>query len=436
MDLPTFSMKETSEDVKRQKVHWMKHPKFIEKTDNIVIEPYFRDILAKSSFDQFLPVQKAMLKYGLTKDVYLHTPTGSGKTFAYILLILHLLKDRKIPLLRIIIVVPSKDLVYQVFKCIESFGLNVVTAGNSEIWKEYLNLGNADVFITTPNRLVQQIENGLSLDHLYALIIDEADRLFNWEWVEQVVPRLPQNDFNHLRARLGLIPHKISKKHNFRIVLVSATLSSHSLLNLNPVYITNEGEGIYTVPKMYHFAIETESMLKPLHALSYLKENKNTQCLIFTKSVEASVRLSELLKIIIQSENINLDVTKIEHINGDLSDQKRKQLYWRFENKEINTLICSDLIARGIDLAVDAVIQYDVASNPKQFVHRCGRTSRGNNLGKSVILVEPEQLQILKYLKRIIPGVFWRDTLCKELKLEIPHIQALENAVTILRGRK
>eukprot|EP00835_Amoeboradix_gromovi_P005616 NODE_545_length_6876_cov_0.237013.p2 type:complete len:439 gc:universal NODE_545_length_6876_cov_0.237013:3613-2297(-) len=430
-----FKMIEPKEVTIKKNPRWMKNPIYVEEVVPAELPKYCRDLLLKTQFQALLPVQNAIMQHGLENDVYLHTLTGSGKTLAYVLLILHLLKDRKIPLLRVVIVVPSKDLVYQVFKLLELFNLNIVTAGKSDIQKELLSLSNADVFITTPNRLLQQIENGLSLENLYSFIVDEADRLFGWDWLDGVLPKLPRYSYEHIRFRLGLCAAKPLKKHKFRLVLVSATLPSHKLLAIDPVYITNKTGTTYNLPQMYHFVIETNPMDKPLHLLSYLMENKNQQTLIFTNSVESSIRLTSLLKIIIAQQKVKLDADKITYVNGDLSDIQRKQIYAKFEQKIYGTLICSDLVARGIDLPVEIVIQYSCATNIRQFVHRCGRTSRGLHKGKSLLLIEEDQLENVKYLKKIIPGDNWRNTGCKLLHFDTIEKKAMIDALETLKTR-
>ena len=428
-----FTMIEPNESTVKKDPKWMKQPIYVEDVMPFDMDIYTKSMLEKTPFTTLMPVQNAILEFGLRKDVYLHTLTGSGKTLAYVLLILHLLKDRKIPILRFVIVVPSKDLVYQVFKLLELFNLNIVTAGKSDISKELQMLGNADIFITTPNRLLQQIDNGLSLENLYGFIVDEADRLFGWDWLDHVLPKLPRYNYHHIRAKLGLCTRQPQKKHQFRLVLVSATLPSHKLLAVDPIYITNRKDMLYSLPDMYHYVIETNAMDKPLHLLSYLRENKNQQILIFTNSVESSIRLTELLKIIIQQQSIKMDVEKISYINGDLSDQQRKQIYLKFEQKELQILICSDLVARGIDLPVDIVIQYACATNIRQFVHRCGRTSRGMQKGKSLLLIEEDQLHTVKYLKKLVPGDNWNQTGCKLLQFEIIDKIAMVGALESLK---
>ena len=431
-----FKMTEQHEATVVSNPKWMKHPIFVEDMPPFPLNKEITQLLSKTPFDKLLPVQSAMLQYGVSsnKDVYLHTTTGSGKTFAYILLILHLLKNRKIPMLRVIIVVPSKDLVYQVFKSLELFThLNIVTAGTADINKEFHLLGAADVFISTPNRLVQHLELGLPLNHLYAFIVDEADRLFGWDdWFNAIIPKLPRNNNNgccQIKQKLGLQQqHQPRPLHPFRLVLVSATLASRNLLvAMDPVYITNVSSHSYHLPEMYHYIIQCSNdtaLYKPLYLLSWLREHKNKQILIFCSTVEASIRLTEILKIIIKQQNLNVNADKIRYINGDLTDQQRKTSYAAFEEGEISVLICSDLVARGIDLRVDVVVQYQCATNIKQFVHRVGRTSRGDrkDKGASVLMVDEagmDGMGGLKYLRKLVPGDEWQQTGCKLLKYDM-----------------
>ena len=435
-NMDRFTIKEPLEKVNKTLPKWMKRPVYVEDIKPAKMNDVTMQVLSKTGFESLLPVQHAVIQHGMTKDLYIHTLTGSGKTLAYALLILQLLKDRKIPILRVVIVVPSKDLVYQVFKVLEPFNLNITTAGTSELQKELFSIGSSDIFITTPKRLLQHIENGLDLSHLYSLIVDEADRLFGWDWLDVVYPKLPYENYHHLEVLLGLSEPITQKKHPFRLVLVSATLPCHNLLAKDPVYITNRKDNDFNLPDMHHFVIETTSITKPLHLLSFLRENKKQQILIFTHSVESCIRLTKLLKILIEQQSFNVDPSLIDFINGDLSDQQRKHIYNKFINKTCQILICSDLLARGIDLPVDIVVQYDFATNSKQFLHRCGRTSRAYQKGKSVLLIEEDQLLSAKFLKKIVPGTSWHNTGCKQIKFEILDPTVLEPAIKVLKNSK
>lgn len=142
---------------------------------------------------------------------------------------------------------------------------------------------------------------------------------------------------------------------------------------------------IFTVPvTLSEFKIHlgvAKNSLKPLILTKFLiSTNKLSNVLIFTKSNESSIRLTELLTSLFQKLSINLKIAFINSTNNRTSI--RSKILKQFSNQEVNILITTDLIARGIDVAsITDVINYDLPNSSREYVHRVGRTARANQVG-------------------------------------------------------
>ncbi|OZJ03692.1 hypothetical protein BZG36_03492, partial [Bifiguratus adelaidae] len=169
----------------------------------------------------------------------------------------------------------------------------------------------------------------------------------------------------------------------------------------------------YALPstlKEYYVVCETEQ--KPLHLIHLLRTKTITSALCFTRSVESTRRLNLLLQLfnerwerehVHQKGTVTQPSSRIEaaEYSSDLSQSQRKSILSQFKRGKLNLLICSDLVARGIDLeSVGTVISYDVPLFMKKYVHRVGRTARAGRAGEAYTLVEPQEARHFKEMHR------------------------------------
>ncbi|RIA93551.1 P-loop containing nucleoside triphosphate hydrolase protein [Glomus cerebriforme] len=314
-----------------------------------------------------------------------------------------------------------------------------------------------DILISTPGRLIEHLSTSpnFTLQHLRFLIIDEADRLLNQsyqDWLNHILKAIQQignvadergminfdlgTSFNYDDAISSVIMEKFfnlpkidiseTKVSAVQKLLFSATLTRNpakiaSLRLINPQYISvqslnkDEAETKYTIPTtLKEFMIITSSSLKPLMVLHLLYNLHISSALCFTKSVDSAHRLARLIQLFDNSnlrksiqENSTLNtVIPTESIiaaeySSDLSNDERKNILNKFKRGDIRLLICSDLIARGMDLdRVNTVINYDIPVYMKKYVHRVGRTARAGRNGDAYSIVETQEVKYFKDMLR------------------------------------
>ena len=368
------------------------------------------------------------LPYTPPHDLCISAPTGSGKTLAYIVPIMELLRTRTIVQLRALILVPTRDLAVQVRDVFEAVakgsGLRAATiTGHHSFRHEQEQLLHVDVVMATPGRLVDHIRGtpGFTLEHLRFLVIDEADRLLGQsfqEWVSTLLdalephgpsdclcapPRLWTESDTWARDDIQVPQPSVQK------LLFSATLSRDpakiSALRLrDPQFIrVRDGaeQGQFALPSSLHqHMLICPTNEKVLHLLHMLHGDQHIrQALCFTKSVDAANRLVHLLLFFEEAwaQATAQPPLHIHFYSSDLRTSERKQLLRAFERGQVDVLVCSDLIARGIDLPdVRHVISYDVPVDMAKYVHRVGRTARAGRVGDAWSLVEEQEVYHFK----------------------------------------
>ncbi|KAI8150173.1 P-loop containing nucleoside triphosphate hydrolase protein [Fennellomyces sp. T-0311] len=414
-------------------------------------------------------------------DLCVSAPTGSGKTMAYVLPIIDILSKRVVTRLRALIVLPTRELAIQVKETFEAFvkgtDLRVGAAiGQHTMAREQQMLvgkatdsypggqSRVDILIATPGRLTDHIRGtrNFTLQHLRFLVIDEADQLLNQsynDWLNQIlnatrpstetsdVPFSFKTDENGVREPDAIAPKflrsnfdlprtdiDLAKVPTVQKLLFSATLTKNpakiaGLHLTEPEYIsvqrTNDMDQApdYTTPEgLKEFMTVCSSELKPLHLIYLLHHFDIRSCLCFTRSTDSTRRLQMLIEAY---EARQKDYTKIvvADYSSELTKSDRKTIMKRFADGEINLLICSDLIGRGIDLDnVAVVINYDVPYFMDKYIHRVGRTARAGREGVAYSLVEKQEARPFKDMFREA-GHFQQ---LKPLRIDLKKLEPFE----------
>lgn len=346
--------------------------------------------LALLNYTTPYPIQKEAIPVVLAKkDVLGIAKTGSGKTASYVLPILNnlehttLTKDRNV---NVLVLVPTRELAEQVKDVFYdfSYGLkeNIKTMavyGGVSINPQMKGLFGVNILVATPGRLLELIENkALQLSKVETLVLDEADKMLNLGFEEE------------MSKIFGLLP---VKRQN---LLFSATLTddinniNEMLLN-NPVVIKikEEETNIEAIKQTAYYVSEEKKgpLLRHL-----IEEKKLQQVLVFVSStVKADKVTSKLVK-----NGINAAA-----IHSKKSQGSRNESLRRFKTGEINVLVATDLLGRGIDIMeLPCVINYELPRSPKDFIHRIGRTGRADFSGEAITLVTPNDEQHFKVIQK------------------------------------
>ena len=321
-------------------------------------------------------MQHAALNAAAKSDMILLAPTGSGKTLGFLLPVLNLL-DVNIPLVQVLILVPSRELalqIEQVFKTIGSgFKVNCCYGGHAtKIEKNNLQQPPA-VLIGTPGRLAYHLRNGnFTTEAIHTLILDEFDKALEFGFQTDMAAIIGQ--LEHLKKRILTSATKMQQIPDFTGVNNPTVID----------FLTNKTN----IPDLKLKAVISEAAdkLDTLFALICKIGNKAT--LVFCNHREAVDRISDLL----WDRGIVHDV-----FHGGMEQDDRERALLKFRNGSHRLLITTDLASRGLDIPeIEYVIHYQLPHNEEAFVHRNGRTARMHAKGTSyLILTEDEKLNYI-----------------------------------------
>uniref|UniRef100_A0A673XL54 ATP-dependent RNA helicase n=1 Tax=Salmo trutta TaxID=8032 RepID=A0A673XL54_SALTR len=394
------------------------------------------------------------------RDVCVSAPTGSGKTLAFVIPVIQALMERVVCKVRVLAVLPTKELAQQVCKVFSSYAEGnslkvVMLAGQKSFAAEQASLSEnrggishslADIVVATPGRLVDHINknDGFSLEHLRFLIIDEADRMIDsmhQSWLSQVTkavyrPRRvseavsifkrtepapitaaslspPQMPLQKLlfSATLTQNPEKLQQLGLHQPRLFS---SVHSQSMTNP-----ESQERFNFPQgLTEYYVPCTLSKKPLLILHFILRLKFSPILCFTNSREATHRLFLLVQL--------FGGVQAAEFSSRLSPNDRKRTLKEFEQGKIQLLISTDAAARGIDInGVKCVVNYDAPQFIRTYIHRVGRTARAGKSGLAfTFLLGVQEKKFLQMVKDAgSPGIHKQIVMPGNLKSMEPRYE-------------
>ncbi|XP_062510229.1 uncharacterized protein LOC134186314 [Corticium candelabrum] len=317
--------------------------------------------------------------------------TGSGKTLAFLIPAIELLYKLKFMPRNgtgVLIISPTRELSLQTFGVTRdllkyhhhTFGL-VMGGANRKAEVDRLQKG-VNLLVATPGRLLDHLQNthGFVYKNLQCLVIDEADRILEIGFEEE------------LKQIIRLLPKKR------QTVLFSATQTrkvedlARLSLKKSPLYVgVDDYKDTATVETLEQGYIVVPSDRRFLLLFTFLKRNMTKKVMVFMSSCNSVKFHSELLNYI--------DIP-VKDIHGRQKQSKRTSTFVEFCSADAGILICTDVAARGLDIPeVDWIVQYDPPDDPKEYIHRVGRTARAGSRGHALMFLMPEELGFLRYLK-------------------------------------
>jgi len=350
--------------------------------------------------------------------------TGSGKTAAFVLPILHQLIDRPRGKTRALVITPTRELAAQILAALDSMAVHTpITAaaiygGVGMAPQEHAMRAGVDVLIATPGRLLDHLKAPYArLDNIEFLVLDEADRMLDMGFLPDIkrilrlVPRKRQTLFFS-----ATMPPEIAGLT--REMLQNPKMIDQGRRSLPAVGIT---QAIYPV----------RQDLKPALLLALLTRDDVTQALVFTRTKHRANRLAEQL--------VKRGV-KAERIHGNRSQPQRTAALAGFRSGQYRVLVATDIAARGIDIeALGHVVNFDVPQAPDDYIHRVGRTARAEAVGDAFTFVAPEEENDLRAIEKAIGKRLPRITLPDfdysarpEGKFEVP----IGERIAAIRARK
>ena len=364
--------------------------------DELDLEDEILDGLYDMHFEEMTPVQEHTIPVILEgRDLIGCAQTGTGKTAAYTLPLLNrlLVEGNEQNVVKSLIIVPTRELAQQIDQQFQGFSYylpvstTVVYGGGDgkgwEVQKQGM-LNGADVVIATPGRMIAHLQNsGVDLSHVEYLILDEADRMLDMGFSEDImtiISYMPRQRQTIMFS--ATLPPKI--RELARTIL-------HDPVEIN-IAISKPNEAIdqsaYVCYENQKLGISREMFSRPT----------DSKTIIFSSSKLKVKELAHTLK------RMKLNVAAM---HSDLEQAQREEVMLDFKNNKIDILVATDIVARGIDIEdIGLVINYDVPHDPEDYIHRIGRTARAAATGSAVTFVCVEEQgkfhRIEKFIERDI----------------------------------
>lgn len=356
------------------------------------LDPGLLKAVEKSGYLQPTPVQEAAIPKILKgHDVIGIAQTGTGKTAAFVLPILHRLHEtiregrpREIATL---ILVPTRELAVQIMENIRHYGqalpirVAAIFGGVEEAAQISSLRKGVHIVVATPGRLMDLAQHRqMDFSQLDVLVLDEADRMLHMGFlpdIVKIVEMLPK------RRQTLMFSATISKDIE--------SLARRFLHHPKLVQIGNRSDPAETVEQ---FIYPVPGRLKSALLLELLRQPTFQRVLVFVRMKDGANQLTNFLK---------LSQIKVSKLHSSRSQDQRLQALQDFKEGKIQVLVATDIVARGIDIdGVTQVINYDFPVNPEDYIHRIGRTGRAENQGQAISFVPEEDLNLLNYLELFI----------------------------------
>ncbi|XP_001604385.2 probable ATP-dependent RNA helicase pitchoune [Nasonia vitripennis] len=327
------------------------------------------------------------------RDLVGAAKTGSGKTLSFLIPAVELIYKLKFMPRNgtgCIIISPTRELSMQTFGVLKelmkyhyhTYGL-LMGGASRQTEAQKLSKG-VNIVVATPGRLLDHLQN--TPDFLYknlqCLIIDEADRILDIGFEEE------------LKQIINILP----KRRQTMLFSATQTKKTEALTTLavkkEPVYVgVDDEKEKATVEGLEQGYVACPSEKRFLLLFTFLKKNRQKKVMVFFSSCMSVKYHHELLNY------IDLPVMSI---HGKQKQTKRTTTFFQFCNAQSGILLCTDVAARGLDIPdVDWIVQYDPPDDPKEYIHRVGRTARGEgSSGHALLILRPEELGFLRYLKQ------------------------------------
>ena len=379
-------------------------------------ETTFSDLGLKTSIIEALndlgyekpsPIQAECIPHLLSgRDVLGMAQTGSGKTAAFSLPLLHNI-DPELRAPQILVLAPTRELAVQVAEAMTDFskhmhGVNVVALYGGQRYDVQLRAlrQGPQVVVGTPGRLLDHLKRGtLNLSGLKGLVLDEADEMLRMGFIEDVETIMAQIPAEHQTALFSATMPEAIRRITRRFMKDPQEVRIQSSVTTRP----DISQSYWTVYGMR----KNEALVRFLEAEDF------DAAIIFVRTKNATLEVAEAL----ERSGYNSAA-----LNGDMNQALREQTLERLKDGRLDILIATDVAARGLDVErISLVVNYDIPMDSESYVHRIGRTGRAGRAGRALLFVENRERRLLRNIERT-------------MKLTIPEVE-LPNAELLGKRR-
>ena len=343
---------------------------------------------AKMGFKAPSAIQREAIPHAIAgRDIIGLAETGSGKTAAFALPVLHRLLEKPQPLFALA-VAPTRELAFQIGEQFEALGSLIgvkcaVAVGGVDMVQQSIMLAKRPhVIVGTPGRIVDHLQNtrGFSIRTLKFLILDEADKLLNMDFEKE----------------LDLILNAAPKERS--TYLFSATMTSKvkklqraSLTDPVKVEVSSKYQTVKSLLQQYLFV---PAKHKDCYLAYVCNELAGHSTILFVATCACAQRLAVMLRA--------LGFPAVP-LHGQLSQAKRLAALNKFKAGDRSLLIATDVASRGLDIpAVDLVLNFELPSNSKDYIHRVGRTARAGRAGRAITFVTQYDVEIYQRIEHML----------------------------------
>ncbi|CAD6196831.1 unnamed protein product [Caenorhabditis auriculariae] len=318
-------------------------------------------------------IQASSLPFSLVgRDMIGLAETGSGKTGAFALPVLQALLNHPQAYFALVLT-PTRELAFQIAQQFEALGSGIglgvaVIVGGVDMATQAIGLAKRPhIIVATPGRLVDHLENtkGFNLKALKYLVMDEADRILNLDFeaeLDKILKVIPRERRTYLFS--ATMTKKVAK-------LERASLKNPARIEVSTRYTT--------VDKLLQNYLFIPQKYKDPYLIFLLNEHSANTIIVFTATCNTAMLLALTLR------QLGLEAVPL---HGKMTQEKRLGSLNKFRSKARRILVCTDVASRGLDIPhVDMVINYDVPSQSKDYVHRVGRTARAGRAGLAITMV-------------------------------------------------
>lgn len=348
-------------------------------------------------YDRPTPIQELVIPEIMRgSDLIASAQTGTGKTAAFMLPILHKLAGRETRAVNTLIVVPTRELALQIDQQIHGFAyfldinsISLYGGGGSIDWEQEKKAltGGADVVVATPGKLIAHLNLGyVRFETLEHLVLDEADRMLDigfYDDIMKIITYLPKKRQTMMFS--ATIPPKIRElagKILTRPVQITTALAKPPEGVLQAAYLVFDHQKTPLITDLISGKPECKSIL------------------IFTS------RKSKVTEVVRAMRGKGY---KVEGISSDFEQSEREEVLLRFRSRQTRVLVATDVMSRGIDIKdIDLVINYDVPHDAEDYVHRVGRTARAEATGIALTLVNPDDMHKFHKIEKLIDRIIFK----------------------------
>lgn len=354
-------------------------------------DPILRS-LKDQNYKKPTPIQAEVIPAVLNNsDIMAAAQTGTGKTAAFVLPILSKLSNPKYKYkghqLRALIVTPTRELAAQVRQSVNTYSKylsirSTAVYGGARIHNQRLKLRKGiDILVATPGRLLDlHNQKSVNLKNIEILVLDEADQMLDMGFIHDI-----KKIANLLPDRRQNLMFTATFSDSFR------SLATNMAEKAIEISVTNDNE---TGENINHYIHPVDKSRKAELLIELIKTKKWDQALVFTRTKHGADRLQK------QLDKVNINS---KAIHGNKTQNNRMKALEAFKNNKIQILVATDVAARGIDIKrMSQVINFDVPTIAKDYVHRIGRTGRGGDMGEAITLVSADEFRLLRDIEKLI----------------------------------